>query len=246
MWAVYRRLSGRTITVALTSGPAAGAGYHAGVFAHAIETTRVIFDRGGWVMWPLLALSVVSVALSVERLAYWGVTHRPGRSRWLALLSGRLRAGDAAGARAIIGRDGSIYGRVVGRLLDRRASDAAIIELIEVERPQIERFSISLSTIITVAPLLGILGTVLGIIDSFQLLGTSGGLASDPSQVADGIAKALITTAFGLIISAFTLFPYAMVRSSASRCIGRLESLGAAALQGACAKADSGRGSGRG
>ena len=94
-----------------------------------------------------------------------------------------------------------------------------------------------LSTIITAAPLIGILGTVLGIIDSFQLLSAAGSdPISDPTQVAGGIAKALITTAFGLIVSAFTLFPYALTRASASRCIGRLESIGAAAIQGASKK----------
>ena len=198
----------------------------------AMETARTIFERGGWVMWPLLSLSVVSVALSAERLLYWASVHRPGRGRWLRALAGRLRAGDAPGARAMVARDRSVYSRVAEALLDRPAGDAAAVEIIEAQRPEIERFSVALSTIITAAPLLGILGTVLGIIDSFQILGAAaGGPVADPSLVADGIAKALITTAFGLIISAFTLFPYAMARASASRCLGRLESLAAAAIQ---------------
>ncbi len=206
------------------------------VLADSFETARVIFDRGGWVMWPLLALSMVAVALSAERLIFWGLTHRPGRGRWLARLADRLRAGDDKGARAVLGSDGSVYGRVAARLLSTPASEEAIIEIIEAERPGFERFSIALSTIITAAPLVGILGTVLGIIESFELLGgATGSPVSDPAQVAAGIAKALITTAFGLVISAFTLFPHAMARASASRCVGRLESLGAAAIQGRAA-----------
>lgn len=189
-------------------------------------------------MWPLLALSVVSVTLTIERVLFWSLTHRPGRTSWIERLSERLRAADWSSSQAITAKDDSIYGRVVSKLLARTPSDAALVELIEQERPRIERFALALSTIITAAPLIGILGTVLGIIDSFQLLSAAGAdPISDPTQVAGGIAKALITTAFGLIVSAFTLFPYAMTRASASRCIGRLESLGAAAIQGAAKKA---------
>ncbi len=200
------------------------------------ETAREIFEQGGWVMWPLLLFSVVSVALSLERSFFWMSTHRPGRGNWLDRLADRLRVGDWPAAQAITAKDRSIYGRVTAKLLDRSPTEATLIELIELERPKIERFALGLSTIITAAPLIGILGTVLGIIESFQLLGgNGGGPISDPTLVAGGIAKALVTTAFGLIVSAFTLFPYAMLRANASRSIGRLEALGAAAIQGAAA-----------
>lgn len=219
----------------------AGDGYHLFMPTTMFETTREIFEQGGWVMWPLLALSVVSVALSLERELFWLSTNRPGRRNWLDRLADRLRAGDWAAARAITAKDGSVYGRITAKLLDRTPSEAALIELIELERHRIERFGVGLSTIITAAPLFGILGTVLGIIDSFQLLGASGASPiSDPTLVAGGIAKALITTAFGLIVSAFTLFPYAMTRARSARSIGRLEAIGAAAIQGAAAKARSG------
>lgn len=173
------------------------------------------------------------MALTFERALYWGLTNRPGRTAWLSRLSDRLRAGDWSAARAVIARDGSIYGRVISSLLDRKPSEAALLELIENERSGIERFVMSFSTIITAAPLLGILGTVLGIIESFEILGAAAGdPISDPTKVAGGIAKALITTAFGLIISAGTLFPSMFTRASVERCISRLEGLGAAAIQG--------------
>lgn len=63
-----------------------------------------------------------------------------------------------------------------------------------------------LDTIITMAPLLGILGTVLGIIDSFDLLGHSG--IEDPKAVSGGIAQALITTAAGLTVALMTMVPF--------------------------------------
>ena len=83
-----------------------------------------------------------------------------------------------------------------GQLLDEGPSDAVAMEAVELQRPRIDRFMVALSTIITAAPLLGILGTVLGIIQSFRLLGEQSVL-TDPSDVAGGIAAALLTTALG-------------------------------------------------
>jgi biopolymer transport protein ExbB len=71
---------------------------------------------------------------------------------------------------------------------------------------RMQRFMPVLDTMITVAPLLGILGTVIGIIDSFQMLGTS--TIGDPKLVTGGIAQALITTAAGLGISIVAVIPY--------------------------------------
>lgn len=71
---------------------------------------------------------------------------------------------------------------------------------------------IVLDTMITVAPLLGILGTVIGIISSFKMLGNSG--MADPKLVTGGIAQALITTATGLTISIFTVFPITTLKAA--------------------------------
>ena len=74
------------------------------------------------------------------------------------------------------------------------------------ELRRMQRFMGVLDTMITVAPLLGIFGTVLGIIDSFQILGAAG--IADPRAVTGGIAQALITTAFGLSIAILSVFPF--------------------------------------
>ncbi|MCI5211636.1 MAG: MotA/TolQ/ExbB proton channel family protein, partial [Candidatus Electrothrix sp. ATG2] len=76
---------------------------------------------------------------------------------------------------------------------------------------KMSQFMTVLDTMITVAPLLGILGTVIGIISSFKMLGTSG--MADPKLVTGGIAQALITTAAGLTISIVTVFPYNYFKS---------------------------------
>ncbi len=197
-----------------------------------LQAATEIMRQGGPVMWPILGLSVISVAMSVERALFWLSTDRPGRLRRLTALASRLRAGDAAGARATVAADASVYASAVETLLDRGPSDAAALEAVEAIRPSIERFSGAQSTIITVAPMLGILGTVTGIIEAFNLLGTVSGSVSDPTMVAGGIAEALLTTAFGLIVAMLALFPYAFFRAKSDRALSRLEVLTAAAMQG--------------
>lgn len=189
-----------------------------------------IFEAGGWAMWPLLACSVASVAISLERLAFWLRTHSPRRPRLIAELASALRSGDTQRVRKLVKHDRSCYGVFTAALVtdeSRAPTEAIAREAVERVRPAIERSSGTMSTIITAAPMLGILGTVTGIIDSFRILGDS--TVTDPSLVAGGIAEALITTAFGLIIALATLFPYMASRTHAERAFNRLEVLAASA-----------------
>lgn len=184
-------------------------------------------------MWVLLALSLISVTLSFERCLFWVRTHRPGRRKWLDEVTRALRKGDRERADHLAARDGTLYGRVVRALVKAPAHDSQAIELVEAERGSFERFGASHATIITAAPLLGILGTVLGIIRSFNLLGSSQDGIADITQVAGGIAEALITTAFGLIVALVTLFPHMVFRAQGDRCLGAIERLAAAWMGGA-------------
>lgn len=174
-------------------------------------------------------MSVLSVAMSFERFVYWARCHGRGRRRWLRLLGERLRSGNRDGVATMISKDRSVYARTVAVLLNTPLGQAPIVaDVVEQARHECERFGTSQSTIITAAPLLGILGTVLGIIESFDLLG-AGGEVTDISAVAGGIAEALITTAFGLIVALITLFPYMAFRAHAGRCVSTLEALAATA-----------------
>ncbi len=199
----------------------------------AIDTLSSLMVRGGWVMWPLLVLSVVSVTLCLERAWFWAHLHSPARRERLNRLNAALRSGQAEEARRLIGRArASVYFELAARLLDDRATDAVAIECVEELRPVVERFMPTLSTIITAAPLLGILGTVTGLINSFELLGTSR-MITDPREISGGIAEALITTAAGLIIALLTLFPYMMFKGHVERAYRRMEAIVAAAQHGA-------------
>ena len=205
-----------------------------------LEIFLGLMERGGVVMWPLLLLSVVSLALIIDRAWFWGRTHgRRGRAL-AASLGEALRRGDRTKVLEIARRGGaggrqSIYAGLAMALASEgpggaAAVEAIAVEAIEAERPSIERFMTTLSTVITAAPMLGILGTVLGIINSFELLGGQNVL-TDPKEVSAGIAEALITTATGLSVALLTLFPFMAFRAQAERALGRMEAMAAAASQ---------------
>ncbi len=211
--------------------PFARRGYHPRV-SDALQQMISIFNRGGWVMWPLLVLSVVSVAISLERAAFWLRLHNRGHRARMQRLTELLRSGQIQSAKTETSRDRTLYGAVGSELVDRQwVADAATVEFTERFRPDFDRFNAVLATVVTAAPLLGILGTVLGIIRSFDLLG-SGEAVGDISGVAAGIAEALITTAFGLIVALISLFPWMVFRAQADRCIGQIERLVAASITG--------------
>ncbi len=191
-----------------------------------------LMDRGGYVMIPLSIVSVLSVALILERCWFWLLVGGRGSIWRLNTLNSAFLGGDTEKVNNMVKHDGSPYGVIAKTMVKDGASDAVAMGAVEAQRPRIDRFMVALSTIITAAPLLGILGTVIGIIDSFKLLGAESVL-TDPSDVAGGIAAALLTTAFGLIIALVTLFPYMLFRGWSSRAIGRIEAMIAAAQQGA-------------
>ncbi len=196
-----------------------------------MQNLSTLIDRGGFVMIPLFVVSVLSVALILERCWFWLLVGGRGSLVRLEKLNTFFRKGAHESAAKMVAKDASPYGEIAKALLEEGPSDAVALGAVEVQRPRIDRFMVALSTIITAAPLLGILGTVMGIIQSFNLLGAQDVL-TDPTDVAGGIAAALLTTAFGLIIALVTLFPYMLFRGWSSRAIGRIEAMIAAAQQG--------------
>lgn len=188
------------------------------------ESFFELMRRGGWVMWPLLGLSLLSATLLFERCWFFVLMNHPDRLRRVDRLGWLLRQGGIEQARALAAGDGSVYGDVVRRLLSEPINDASIAQAVEAQRRRLERFMPTLSTVITLAPMLGILGTVLGIIASFQLLSDQI-WTTDPKAVSQGIAEALITTAAGLIVAAGTLLPYNILRAQIDRTLSRIEVL---------------------
>lgn len=185
-----------------------------------------LFERGGPVMWPLLAMSILSLTLTIERAAYVWRSRRAESDRALAQTTAALGRGEAEHAVDAADRAGPAYGRLARRLTanpgDRTPATAAIA--VEAGRAEAERFLPILSVIVTAAPLLGILGTVLGIIKSFDVVAEAAGPV-ELKDVAAGIAEALLTTAAGMVIALLSLLPYALLRSWSARVVVSIEIL---------------------
>ena len=181
-----------------------------------------LISRGGPLMYPLLLCSVVSLAVTVERIIFWWREVRrrdePGVQR---LLSHADSGRDPAGT-DLLGENPGYVARVLHKGLDER--DHGLRESMEAaaqeELSRMKRGLGVLHTIVALAPLLGILGTVLGIIDSFDMLGSSG--IEDPRAVTGGIAQALVTTAAGLSVAIVTVIPYEYFKSRVNKAAERM------------------------
>jgi biopolymer transport protein ExbB len=186
-----------------------------------------LMNQGGPIMWPLLILSVLGVTLIFERCWFWLRTNNAASLTRFRLLRDTLNRGNWATAKTMVAMDNSVYGQIVRSLLDDQNNDAAAAAALETQRPRMERFMGTLSTIITAAPMLGILGTVTGLIGSFNVLGEG---VSDPRAISPQIAEALITTAAGMVIAIVILFPFNAFRTQIDRSFARVETLLAAAV----------------
>jgi biopolymer transport protein ExbB len=176
-----------------------------------------LIERGGvWVMVPLLVCSVVAFALAIERAIFW-IRLSARRSRGLVERFLELADSDELdeAARAAHGSADPLVRVLHCGLVHRNYDVTSALEMAATaELRRAERFLAILDTIITLAPLLGILGTVVGIIQSFDMLSLSA-TVEDPQAVTGGIAQAMITTATGLTIAIAALIPHNWFRALA-------------------------------
>ena len=181
------------------------------------------FRSGGPVMYPLLACSFIVLTVVIERAIFW---IRVGLQRKPALVDEVLelcRSGnwEAVRLKTMGSRDFVVRILVTG-ILHREFSMVKAMESAAADEIQRMRRTMTvLDTMITVAPLLGIFGTVTGIITSFEMLGASG--IDHPEAVTAGVAEALITTATGLAIAIFSVFPFNYFNSKVRRATLEIE-----------------------
>ncbi len=182
-----------------------------------------ILKSGGLLMIPLLICSIVSLTIIIERLFFWiGVSIKRNRKDIEEIFQ-LCNNEDWEGVRRVGSNSKSYVAKILlSGVLHREYSPIKAMELAAADEIySMQKFMNILDTIITIAPLLGILGTVVGIIDSFDMLGTSG--IDNPQAVTGGIAKALITTASGLTIAIITVFPYNYFNSRIERAVKIIE-----------------------
>ena len=173
-----------------------------------------IIKAGGWVMWPILVCSVVAMAITIERL--WTLQRRRVAPSGLVLQVWQwTREGKLDAKRIQALREGSPLGRllatgILNRHHDRSIMQESIEDVGRLVAHQLERYLNTLGTVASISPLLGLLGTVFGIIRAFAAM-TSKGIG-DPAMMAGGISEALVTTAAGLIVAIPAMVFYRYLR----------------------------------
>ena len=180
------------------------------------------FHKGGPIMWPILLVSIVAVTVVLERLFWWFRQKALRESSKLEKAFGYIENGDLKEASELARTSQDPRLRTIWHGLNHHhttmQSALQVASGLEIQRAS--RFLMIMDTIITLAPLLGLLGTVTGIMAAFDAVGQNG---LDPESVSAGIGEALIATACGLSVAMGTLIPYNWFTSKVERLKFELE-----------------------
>jgi biopolymer transport protein ExbB len=184
-----------------------------------------LVTAGGWLMVPIIACSIIAFAIIIERL--WTLrVKRVIPRRLVAQVWDQAKERKLDIERLQELRAGSPLGRILAAgLLNRDASREIMKESIEDTGRhvvhELERYINTLGTIAAISPLLGLLGTVIGMIQVFSTITTAG--VGNPAALAGGISQALITTAAGMVVAIPSLMAYRYFRGKVDMLVIRME-----------------------
>ena len=186
-------------------------------------------QKGGLLMWPILACSIISIGVFAERLFYFhrATIHVGEFLQGLSNLINRRNFAEALHESA--GTPGPVA-RVIHAAIIRHSSPRSELREIvqeagQLEVPKLERFLGVLATIAFLTPVLGLLGTVAGMIDSFGTISSNGGYAT-VAELSDGVYKSLLTTAAGLVVATPTFVAYSYLSSRVNTLMHEMERAG--------------------
>jgi biopolymer transport protein ExbB len=173
------------------------------------------FRAGGPIMWPILIVSIVSLFVVIDRCVWWGFRWFRRDPKRVEKVFTAIEAGDMNEASKLArGTRDPVLRMIWNGLNHQHASLQGALQVaagIEIKRAG--HFLVVMDTLVTLAPLLGLLGTITGLIRSFSLLGSE---ELAVQAVTGGIAEALIATACGLGIAIFALIPFNFFSSRVS------------------------------
>lgn len=168
-----------------------------------------LFHSGGIVMYPLLALSIFTVAIAIERFCYYKANRKDSK-RFFTGIDHAVKNQQWDAVDVFCKKNNTAISRIIAHGVSRRNSEKemkdAFNEQMTVESVAFRRYLDYLSAIVTVAPLLGLLGTVTGMISTFSVLDNGAGA----SAITGGVGEALVATASGLCVAiiAFCVYTY--------------------------------------
>lgn len=174
-----------------------------------------LFDHGGPIMWPILIISFLMITVVVERLLFIIRENSSREPEVVEKMLERVESRDIEGAITLGKKSKDFVARILTYALTHKESSLSNA-FIRASNQELNRFNqgmATLDTVITAAPLLGLLGTVTGMMRTFGNM--QGDIAAAASGITGGVAEALIATACGLAIAILGLFPYNYLNSRA-------------------------------
>jgi Biopolymer transport proteins len=215
-------------------------------FADELSSNAVIvsFERGGKVMWAILACSVIGLAFVIERFLALRRSVQIPKTLMEDLREAMVSGGVASGRKVTAGGK-SALARVMHALLSRSGATRRELEgVLDDEATRVlfdQRHNLRpIGVIASVSPLLGLLGTVFGLIAAFRTAAELG--MDDPRNFAAGIYEALYTTAFGLVVAIPLLLFYHILRARSDRLMREVEERALAFIAAASARSEQSRG----
>jgi biopolymer transport protein ExbB len=174
------------------------------------KTPMELFKAGGPVMWPVLLVSFLSLTVVVERVIFMVRENAYRDHETVEKILEKVENRDVEGAIALGQKSKDFVARILVYALSNKDTSLsnAFIRASNQELARFQQGLATLDTVITAAPLLGLLGTVTGMMRTFGELGAGGDIASKAGNITGGVAEALIATACGLFIAVCSLFPF--------------------------------------
>lgn len=183
------------------------------------ETPMELFHNGGPVMWPMLILAFVALTVIVERLLFIVQENSRHEPEVVEKMMENVEKGDTEGAVQVGRKSRDSVARILVYSLSNKeySLSNAFIRASGQELGRYQQGMATLDTCITAAPLLGLLGTVTGMMRTFGALGTGSDIASQASHITGGVAEALIATCCGLFVAVCCLLPYNYLNARADQ-----------------------------
>jgi biopolymer transport protein ExbB/TolQ len=189
------------------------------------------FEQEGWqFMWVIVALGGLTIGLVVERFMYIILKCSKGRKEFMSNLAGLLKANKIAEAQSLSQSNEIPLALVMTAIISNRdKGEAGMIkamdEIFLTEAPRINRYLALMSTLANIATLSGLLGTIYGLIYTFDAVANKPA-AERPQALADGIAVAMATTFLGLVVAIPTMAAQGYFKMTAERLIEEMEEKG--------------------
>ena len=184
------------------------------------EIMLEIILKGGIVMIPLIVCSILSVAIIIERLIFWSKQKKGAMPEDILKMAQDGKFDELV--KGSSDSNSSISKIILSGVKNKNTSASLAMESAAIEEiAKTKKYLPALDTIITLAPLLGLLGTIVGMIQSFDIMSVAG--IGQPHAVTGGVAEALIATAAGITVAITTLVPYNYFLSKVERATEEME-----------------------